>query len=53
VVHWDRMDNWDLSYISVMGSVGIVLPILSGTLGWDGQLEFEQSAMGPVGIVST
>jgi len=29
----------------------LVLPISSGTLGWDGQLGFDLSVMGPVGII--
>jgi len=53
VIHWDRMDSWDLSYQwwDQSGLSQVVLPIPSGTLGWDGQLGFELSVMEPVGTI--
>ena len=53
VVHWDGMDSWDLSFVwqDYLRLSQVVLPIPSGTLGWDGQLGFQLSIMGPLGTI--
>ena len=53
VVHWNRMDSWDLSYQwwNPLGLSQVTLPIPSGTLGRDGQLGFELSVMRPLGFI--
>ena len=53
VVHWDGMDSWDLGYLQwdYLGLSQVVLPIPSGTMGWDGQLGLRLSVMGLLGII--